>query len=373
MKHKVIAVVGDGSIGWSTAIKIKLRDPTADVTVYGSANVSASSAAAAMLNVFAEVDENTFKTPSHKTKFELAIQATTFWPHWAQTINDLCARVKIFEINYGTNVLYTEQDCPNFKRIRAALHEYEEPYVETSSAIHIPNEGWVNSEYLLLGLRWAALKIGVKQSDQQVGDIDFENKELIWYGPKMIVDHVKPYDKLVLAAGAWSYRFMRKLPIQKVSYGQGTSFTVTLQDHDVTEVMRTPVRGNACGLVVVPRSPHTLYIGASFQEVNHLGHPYTQPKLSALHTLIGLAADLVDKRILDARLYDMKTSFRPLTADGLPLIGEIAKDAYVITGTKRDGLHMSPLLAEDMACRVLGDGAEYKTITDHFSPLRQSV
>jgi glycine oxidase len=63
---------------------------------------------------------------------------------------------------------------------------------------------------------------------------------------------------------------------------------------------------------------------------------------------------------------------RPVAFDGYPLVGEAGLEGlWVMTGTYRDGLHLSPLLAPEVARRMLQEEPEVDL--DLFAPARPPI
>ncbi|CAM5237376.1 Formimidoyl fortimicin A synthetase OS=Lysinibacillus sphaericus OX=1421 GN=LS41612_11915 PE=4 SV=1 [Lysinibacillus sphaericus] len=60
-------------------------------------------------------------------------------------------------------------------------------------------------------------------------------------------------------------------------------------------------------------------------------------------------------RSFNADIKKIQVGNRPIPADGFPLIGQIKYDGlWLATGTYRDGLHQSPLIAEHLANEISG-------------------
>ena len=56
-----------------------------------------------------------------------------------------------------------------------------------------------------------------------------------------------------------------------------------------------------------------------------------------------------------ARVVARYAGNRPMSADGAPVAGATSLEGlFVLTGTQRDGLHLSPLLAEAIAATMFG-------------------
>lgn len=66
----------------------------------------------------------------------------------------------------------------------------------------------------------------------------------------------------------------------------------------------------------------------------------------------------------------MQVGNRPIPADGFPLIGPTGIDGlFLATGTYRDGLHQSPLIAGHVAGLVEGSEGHWSFLRD-FEPVR---
>ncbi|MEL7371760.1 MAG: FAD-dependent oxidoreductase, partial [Myxococcota bacterium] len=124
-------------------------------------------------------------------------------------------------------------------------------------------------------------------------------------------------------------------------------------------------RAFACGLHVVPRSNGQIYLGATNEIVPE---PIGTAAIGEMNLLLSgirqLKGDLVNGHI-DKIL----VGNRPVPLDGFPLFGPVGiPGLWMLTGTYRDGLHQSPLLAQEMAARLLGEPYDEKL--DVFNPVR---
>ena len=151
--------------------------------------------------------------------------------------------------------------------------------------------------------------------------------------------------------------------------GYGVSALVDTEDGSVPEsVIRTPNRAFACGLHVVPRAGGTVYFGAT----NIISEqPRTTALLSDVQFLLGCADRQVRRDFSEGGLRRLQVGNRPVPLDGFPLLGEVTTGLWMMTGTYRDGLHQSPLLAREMSRRILGEEPQFDL--DRFSPVRAPI
>jgi hypothetical protein len=133
-------------------------------------------------------------------------------------------------------------------------------------------------------------------------------------------------------------------------------------------VVRTPSRSGSCGLHLVPLPNGREYIGATNVV---FAHPEVHGHAGIQHALLGYAIDQLDESIFFHRVEDWRLGNRPITLDGLPVVGATDVDGlYVVSGTYRDGFHCSPVLAAQLVDLLLGTAA---TADPAFSPQRRPV
>ncbi len=85
-----INVVGDGIIAYSIAYELSKRDPSLKIAMTSPSPKrelrSASLAAGAMINVYSELDVNTFESDISIQKLDMAIHSLEMWDEWASNI-----------------------------------------------------------------------------------------------------------------------------------------------------------------------------------------------------------------------------------------------------------------------------------------------
>ena len=371
-------VVGNGAIGCAVAFELQQREAGAKIALVGQANRpgSASAAAGAMLNVYAELDAGTLEHPIHRHKFELARRATAKWPNWIAALRSAAPGASCPEIVLGTyilkNMVGDEQDDDAYRAIKAALIEYQEPFeiVEPSAikgylpsvqgrafeAIYIPGEGLINPRQLF------ATYQSVFEAGSPVRTVDATAVRLTVGAAGQKTVHLADgaqlsAPKVLLAAGAETRTLIASIPeikdrVLPLFYGVGAALLLKIRGEAPPKVIRTPNRALACGIHMVPQSENTVYIGASNQISPW---PEFAPRLTSVQFLAESAMDQLNSSYYNAELQHTFLGYRPTSADTLPMIGETSVPGlFMLTGTKRDGLHNSPIFAEDMVDRMLG-------------------
>jgi hypothetical protein len=153
--------------------------------------------------------------------------------------------------------------------------------------------------------------------------------------------------------------------------GYGVSALVETGDRRLPDsVLRTPNRAFACGLHCVPRQDGVLYLGAT-NIINQ--RPRQFPAVGDLQFLLGCAVDQLHTNLCESSLLRVQVGNRPVPADGFPLLGRAgAEGLWLATGTYRDGLHQSPLLARYLADLVEGKDGGLEMLAG-FTPVRRPL
>jgi D-amino-acid dehydrogenase len=154
-------------------------------------------------------------------------------------------------------------------------------------------------------------------------------------------------DRVVLAAGAWTSRVLRRSGIRSagVVAGKGYSFTVP-----VRTMPRTLVLSMDLHCVAIPMHGRLRIVGM----MEFDGRP-EQGNRDRLDVLASFASRLID----DADWSDRTDEWmgpRPMTADGLPLLGPVEgrREVIVASGHNMHGLSLGPLTGRIVTDLVSG-------------------
>lgn len=386
-------VVGNGALGLSLGLVLARRGLKVAVVGEIARPYAASAAAGAMNGCFGEVTPHLLKSEHGRLKLAMDFQATELWDGWEQELvqdsDEDSIRTATGTIVILNTIGIPEIDTAGYEAIRTALDEYKEPYEELDpaeldwldpvptsrplKAMSIPGEHAVHAPALLRALSTAFTRGGGTLVDGMVDQVRLDGHKA--GGVRLASGETLSTGNVVLAAGAATSRLLgcldeevqRRIPA--VVAGRGVALLVKTIDGAVPgSVIRTPNRAFACGLHIVPRDNGRVYLGATNEVEPQLG---TAAAIGELNLLLGgtrqMRADLVDgwvEKILVGN--------RPVPLDGFPLIGETGVDGlWMMTGTYRDGLHQSPLLAQHMAERILGEA--YDKELDVFTPIRPPI
>lgn len=390
-----IVIVGNGVLGVSTAYALLLEDPTLKIAVVGPRQRSGSGtlAAGAMLNCFSEVNKFTLKSKPGYEKFKIAKQSISQWPTWLSRINAELPAAECVTITPGTFVLLNtrsgNRDSENFLAIEQTLKQHNEPYEAVNPgeipgicpfddsrplrALYLPNEGCIDPHRLLNAIEKVSLKTNrITFVDAVVNQMLFDKEKMI--GIKTQADETLKANIILLTAGAYSQTLLEQIPpltnrIPKILSGSGCSLVLKAQ-HAFQHVVRSPNRSGSCGIHILPyaNSKDLLYMGASN---NVCLSPKTNPRGRDVYYLLERAMEQFNQNLHKAEILEWRVGNRPVPFDTFPLIGQTSvAGLWLLTGTYRDGIHSSPVLAASIAKEMLAK----RPLLDHsFQPERHPI
>lgn len=398
-------ILGNGIIALTIAFRLAKRAAFGDrIVIVGPAERqgSATIAAAAMLNSFAEIEVGSLDTELDLYRFELSNLATRMWPRFEKEIMEACKKCEGFPgdgcVETGTyvvnNAAADDLDDENFDAIVTALEEFSEPFefvaprdipnympqqrYRATRALYIRDEGWLNPRIFIEKLD------AVLRCYTQVEFADVNVERLVRAGDRVgqavLEDgRVLEADHFVLATGATASDVLARsdlgVNMQRVFYGVGVSVEIRSPDYPHTKCIRTPNRGLACGIYSVPffkqsdvPNDHIL-IGAS----NFISPtPYYYGRLASVESLMKAAMEQINVHFYRADLVRVNVGWRPTSQDTYPLIGRTSLANFIIaTGTKRDGFHLSPVISERISALIHGEPVEERFVV--FAPEREPI
>ncbi|MFC8226308.1 NAD(P)/FAD-dependent oxidoreductase [Streptomyces sp. NPDC057287] len=375
-----VLVVGAGAVGRSIAFVLAAAEPAVRVVVAGDTATdgdaggggAASGAAGAMLGALGEVTDFGMRTQHGRLRIDLAVAAARRWPAWREQVRARAGFDAPERDGYGSgtfmilNAVSSALDEASFSAVARAAAEHGLPCYDTAPADipgyrpldndralrawHLPEEGFLDARAWLATLD-AALAALPNVTRTPAGTLTAPpGSGYLLHTPTGVFSA----PRTVVAAGAWTTPILQALdpdlPVVPVLAAAGTAVTVT-HSEPRPMVVRTPNRAYACGLHAVPQADGTLYLGASSHPCLT---PTTQPTAGALRFLLDTALSQLDHRLTGANIARLHHGNRPLCLDGHPVIGPTPREGlWVASGTHRDGLHASPLIATLLADALL--------------------
>ena len=181
-------------------------------------------------------------------------------------------------------------------------------------------------------------------------------------------------DVVVIAMGPWSILAAAWLPLPAVFglkghslvFDTGTKLSADalfVEYHEASGAVQTPE--------VFPRTDGTTYVCAISSESSLPIDPAeVSPDPGALERLQRMCGEL-SPALTSARILARQACYRPITQDGLPLIGRVpgVEGAYVATGHSVWGILNAPATGEAMA-ELITDGAAHTVDLSPFDPGR---
>jgi glycine/D-amino acid oxidase-like deaminating enzyme len=387
-----VVIIGNGILALTTAYRLLKLAPDCQIKIIGPSDHRgcASLAAAAMFNSFAEIDSGTLANKIERQKFLFNKLSTPLWPLLLEEIES-DSGVKL-EYGFGTFLINNHAsdslEDENFDAIIAALEEFHEPYQRVSPreipqykpavrmraarAIYIKGEGWTNPRIF-----FSALK-KILESDSRVTWIDQYCHSLIKVGSRIVRvklgnGEAASGDVFFLAPGAAFSNIIAASNIEiefpRIFYGVGCSILLKTDGMTLTNCIRTPNRGLACGIYSAPQDPHHTLVGAS----NFISPvPKDNVRLTSVHTLIKAAMEQINSDYYRSGLVKVNVGWRPTSEDTIALLGKTSiANLIVATGTKRDGFHCSPVISNAMAAFISGRNPDFDLTL--FNPERSPV
>jgi glycine oxidase len=405
-------IAGNGILALTTAFRLARRAAAGDRIVLVGQQArpgSATLAAAAMLNSFAEIEAGSLESELDLYRFELSHLASRMWPRFVEDIiraggealPPQCARCEglcggcyargTYIIN---NTAADDLDDVNFDAILAAVQRFDEPHAlvspsqipnyrpaqryRSTRALFLPNEGWLNPRLTVEALdaalgRFRQVHRVEGSVDRLVGGAAGIEAAVLEGGERL------EGDQFLLATGATAWDLLQRsglqLPMQRVFYGVGVSLEIRSPDAPHTQCVRTPNRGLACGIYTVPffQGPGAAHDHVLVGATNFISAvPYPNGRLTSVETLMRAAMEQINTDFYRADLVRVNVGWRPTSQDTYPLIGRSSIPNLVIaTGTKRDGFHLSPLLSEYLAAMLHGEPVDPRF--DVFAPERPVI
>ncbi|WP_406115549.1 NAD(P)/FAD-dependent oxidoreductase [Kitasatospora purpeofusca] len=371
-----VLVIGAGVLGRSIAFALASAEPGLRVALAGRRGAGASEAAGAMLGVLGEVTESGLHSRHGELRVRMAVEAAVRWPTWRALVHQHGERRAgggpRARDGYGTgtfmllNAVSARLDERAFTAVREAGRRYGLPVEDVDPddvpayrplendralrALYLPQEAFLDARRWLAALDRALGALGnvVRTPAGELGataaGYALHSRDSVFTAPTAVV-----------AAGAWSTPLLHALDpdltVCPVVAAEGTSVTLGAPT-PLPAVLRTPNRAYACGLHAVPQADGSWYVGASAAPSLV---PGAAPTAGALRFLLDAALGQLHHGLTATAVHRLHHGNRPIGVDGHPLLGATsAPGLWVATGTHRDGLHASPLIAQELAAEILG-------------------
>lgn len=357
-------IIGGGVIGCSIAYQLSKSGKKTAVLERGRIGSQASSAAAGMLGVQAELEED-------GPMFHLARASRGLYPDIAEELRHLTG-IDIALIHNGAlKPAFTDGEMERYRRIaewqtglgeKAVLlsgHEAREvePALtkEAIGALYFPDEGQVSPPDLTWAFAKGAEQYGADIREFcEVTDIQYKNGRF----EKVKTAAGDVYgNAVVIAAGAWSKRWFAARYGVDIYPVKGEVMAVSTSK----PFLKTTIFAD--GYYVTPKKGGIIYIGATMVPKDFS----RTVSMEGLGLLLKKARHFVSEWP-DAEVTRLWTGQRPMSNDALPFLGKDSnvEGLYYATGHYRNGILLSPITGLAIA-EWIGGQDEHRDLLAPFS------
>ena len=349
-----IAIIGGGVAGLSVAWQaLKMG---CEVTVYDKGTLcnGATNAAAGMLATGVETE------PGEEDLLQMNLYAQQLWPDFKQQLESDSGHTIAYK-DEGTIVAAINRDD-----LRQVQYSYEfqkslgvdlhwlsgaelrdkEPYINPNctGGYYSPKDHQVDNVDMGIALVKAVQKLGgTLHENTSVDDITMTGGRATGV---VIGGEKKSYDRVVLAAGAWSGSFTIQKPNIPVRPVKGQMLSLQMDVHNplVKHVLWAPK------IYLVPRDDGRLIIGATVEEKGF----DTELTAGGIFALLEAAWRAVPA-IEELPFIKAWVGFRPGCRDDAPIFGGCGvENLWLATGFHRNGILQAPVTAQAMAQCIAG-------------------
>jgi glycine/D-amino acid oxidase-like deaminating enzyme len=180
-------------------------------------------------------------------------------------------------------------------------------------------------------------------------------------------------DAVVLAMGPWTGRMTGRLPLPNVYGLKGYSVTLAAPGvpADALFVDYRTADGRALEPEIFPRPDGEVYVCGMADPAPLPDSPESVEVNEDSCAVLARAAGRVSAALAEARIVRRQACYRPVTDDGLPLIGRVpgVRGAYVATGHGPWGILNAPATGLAMA-ELVAEGAAASVDLRAFDPAR---
>lgn len=361
VKGADIAVLGGGVIGLACAWQARRLGHSVVVVERDRLGAGASGVAAGMLAPVAEAEFG----PAAREVLELGLRSAQMWPDFAA---QLCkdGGVEVTLRHSGTLLLARDGDEARelerqsalrdslglaSRRLRASEARELEPALAPTIrlAYEAPDDHSVDPRQALRALAAACQSVGVELVEHAGQAAVATDRDGAMRGLRLPGGSTIAAQTVILAAGAWSGSVAGLAgpatpPVRPVK-GQA----LRLRDPAGPGMLNRVLRYE--GGYIVPRGDGRYVLGATVEEQGF----NASPTAGGIYELLREAWELVPG-IAEMEIEELSVSFRPGTADNVPLIGrcEQAEGLIWATGHYRNGVLLAPLTAELVAKTLSG-------------------
>ncbi len=288
--------------------------------------------------------------------FPLAADAARYYPELVARLADLDAGDTRYEAVGELFVATNEEEFAELPRLKALFDERREggmpnigatrmldgaearalapPLADIPGAILVPEAARVDGDCLRNALVTAAARRGAEVTRGEARIISARNDSV-----EVEIDGTtRAFDRVIVAAGSWANAALEPLGVSlPVAPQKGQIMHLDLGDRDTS---RWPIIGGFGSQYILTFAPNRV-VGGGARET---GCGYDLRITAAGLQSVTSEALRVAPGLADAALLEVRVGLRPLSADGLPFIGRVARHEAVLVcaGHGPSGLQLGP-------------------------------
>lgn len=204
------------------------------------------------------------------------------------------------------------------------------------NTMHIPDDGQVNANKYTHALTQTSVKNGVTR----LGNTEVLSIQRNGDGYVLSTSRGNIFSaKVIVTAGAWSAHLLKQFDVQRTI--TGVKGEIMLIEHPDVHLNRTLFMTH--GFYIIPKLHHRFLIGAT-SHFNDVSSGMTEEGEDWLwNETISRMPKLNNAEVLMA-----SSGVRPYTEDEQPVMDEVADGLFVASGHYRNGILLSPVIAELM-------------------------
>ncbi|MDQ2653680.1 MAG: FAD-dependent oxidoreductase [Chloroflexota bacterium] len=210
----------------------------------------------------------------------------------------------------------------------------------------LPQERTIRPDTLVQGLRAALQQQGVEIRDVPVSGIETNGNR----SSAVFADGIRqPASQIVVAAGAWTAGLLRPLRVP-VPVTAGKGYSIDLAPQPLAEPVRRPLYLHETRVAITPMNGMIRLAGT--MEFSGINHTLRQERVAAIARNAAWAIrGWPDPTPTSGPGVRVWTGMRPMTPDGLPVIGWLPgyRDIAVASGHAMMGVTLAPATGETVA------------------------
>jgi glycine oxidase len=338
-----VVIVGGGVIGLATALEASRAGLKVAVLERGALGGGATQAAAGIL------------APTEAFEWEGVLgayndAAITYWASWSQDLKDQSGQASGYEprveirlaSGFDESFLAAceaglQRHSLEVSRLEGAALAAEVPFAQTTGLVALRSQRAAVDPCVLVESLTAALSVvGADITHDEAVSLDTSRG-----GATVLLrsGDVINASVVVLATGAWGTSQLAgaglTIPVRPVA---GDAIVVTCPELPRSTMLRTE-RGS-----VVPRQDGTWWLGTSLRDEGFA----TGTPLAQVAAIADRAGSLIPA-LRGAAVIRTTTGLRPVSGDGLPIVGPLSPSLVIATGHGREGITHAPHTAHAIA------------------------